>query len=873
MKPSGVFALALCLSAGAQAAGEDAAKLIEEFTGRSEARKRSPQVLSADCAKVVDALLGDLGAAELSKRAAARGKLERICHHLGRPGAEEHRLAICKAMAARLGPTTPRLARVWLLRMLQHVGRAEAAAAVAGLLAETDAQVRECARRALQANTSPEAGAALRAELGRPGKAPWKAAVVSALGYRRDAAAVGAIGKLLGQPDASLASAAAAALGKIGGLDAAKALAAALGKAPAEVRPAVVDACLLCGDHFLSAGRKREAAAIYEKLYVPAEAARVRIAALRGLVSAEPDKAVPRVMELFVSKDPQARASAGVFVREVPGAAATKAFAAQLAKLAPSGQVLLLAALAARGDPAAGPAVIRAGGGKDEKVRAAALSALGTLGDASAVEPLARAAAAGSRPEQAAARRSLARLKGSEVDRAILARMPKAEPKVRVELIAALGARRTTAAAPALLAAAKDADGAVRSAALAALGKLAGEKELPALLGLLTKAPDDAERRTAQKAVAAACGRVQDKEKCASAVLAALASAPPAGKCALLSILPNMPTSKALAAVLRATKDKDKAVCDAAVRALTDWPDAAATGDLLAFARGSKSQIHKVLALRAYVRLLGTGGGTGEALVRQYAAAMNLADRREEKKLVLAGLAGVPHVAALRLVEPYLAEKSLQAEAQAAVVSIGRTIGGQHEQLVVPLLEKVRETAGNPRLRKAAGDALSQIQRYKDYILTWRLCGPYAVKGKSGPDLLEIAFAPERPDAGEVKWRPATAGAKGGEPWMVDLGRLVGGEHRAVYLRATITSPQATAATLEIGSDDGIKVWLNGRVVHTHNVSRAVRPGDDKVKVNLAQGANLLMIKVFNGAGPWAVCARVVGPQGGPIRGLRTSAE
>jgi hypothetical protein len=41
---------------------------------------------------------------------------------------------------------------------------------------------------------------------------------------------------------------------------------------------------------------------------------------------------------------------------------------------------------------------------------------------------------------------------------------------------------------------------------------------------------------------------------------------------------------------------------------------------------------------------------------------------------------------------------------------------------------------------------------------------------------------------------------------------------------------------LELGSDDGVKVWLNQKLVHAKNVARALRPGSDKVNVALNAG-------------------------------------
>lgn len=61
-----------------------------------------------------------------------------------------------------------------------------------------------------------------------------------------------------------------------------------------------------------------------------------------------------------------------------------------------------------------------------------------------------------------------------------------------------------------------------------------------------------------------------------------------------------------------------------------------------------------------------------------------------------------------------------------------------------------------------------------------------------------------------------------------------------------IDTHEATETTLLLGSNDSIKVWLNGEVVHDNNVGRAVQPNQDKVKVDLRKGQNDLLVKVVN---------------------------
>lgn len=69
------------------------------------------------------------------------------------------------------------------------------------------------------------------------------------------------------------------------------------------------------------------------------------------------------------------------------------------------------------------------------------------------------------------------------------------------------------------------------------------------------------------------------------------------------------------------------------------------------------------------------------------------------------------------------------------------------------------------------------------------------------------------------------------------------------YFAATLDSAASQPAVLSIGSDDGIQVWLNGEKVHDAKVTRALTPGEDKVKVELKPGKNLLLLKLDQGNG------------------------
>ena len=107
----------------------------------------------------------------------------------------------------------------------------------------------------------------------------------------------------------------------------------------------------------------------------------------------------------------------------------------------------------------------------------------------------------------------------------------------------------------------------------------------------------------------------------------------------------------------------------------------------------------------------------------------------------------------------------------------------------------------------------------------------------------------------------------------MELDKVLGGNNRAAYLRNKVWSDKNQKVLMELGSDDGIKVWLNDQLVHARNVNRSLTPDEDKVKVTLKRGWNRLLLKVTQGSGEWAVCVRLRGLDGKKLKGLKVQAK
>jgi hypothetical protein len=309
----------------------------------------------------------------------------------------------------------------------------------------------------------------------------------------------------------------------------------------------------------------------------------------------------------------------------------------------------------------------------------------------------------------------------------------------------------------------------------------------------------------------------------------------------------------------------------AAIRAFSDWPNDAPREDLLSVAQASRNQTEKILALRGFVRLVGLDSSRAIAQTLQlYQTAMQLAPDIDTKRAVLSGLASQKELAALEMAAKYFGDANLNAEAVAAVVKIAETTSRTAPSATRMIFEKALDAAYNEPLREQAKKVFEEIARYEDFITAWMVSGPYTAKEVS---LFEHAFAPEKPSDASTSWSKLQFEIDPDEPWLVPLDKILGGDNRVAYLRAMLWSDKAQPARLELGSNDGVKAWLNGELVHGNNVNRGVTPGEDRVAIALKEGENVLLLKIIQNSGRWGACARVRGSAGEHLEGVRVMVD
>ena len=153
----------------------------------------------------------------------------------------------------------------------------------------------------------------------------------------------------------------------------------------------------------------------------------------------------------------------------------------------------------------------------------------------------------------------------------------------------------------------------------------------------------------------------------------------------------------------------------------------------------------------------------------------------------------------------------------------------------------------------------------RHFVREWNLAAPFQAADMD--DLLTV-YPPEN----ETDLKASYAG-KNGTPagWRVvqaddsgyvDLSRLVQPNEQVVaYALAYVLSPDDRDTYALLGSDDGVRVWLNGTLVHSHPSYRGAAPDQDRFPVRLQKGRNKVLVKVLQGAGGWGFYFRLADPK------------
>jgi hypothetical protein len=139
-----------------------------------------------------------------------------------------------------------------------------------------------------------------------------------------------------------------------------------------------------------------------------------------------------------------------------------------------------------------------------------------------------------------------------------------------------------------------------------------------------------------------------------------------------------------------------------------------------------------------------------------------------------------------------------------------------------------------------------KILKKDDFVSKWQVSGPLSKK-----------------DVGDLKYKSVWEEISMGDRGYVDLTDHFEEEDCVAYLKTSFQSPKEQAVMFEIGSDDGIKVWLNGDLVHQNKIEEDHNQGENVVEVTLKDGLNEVLLLVN-----WGTSLVITDLEANPLEGL-----
>jgi len=160
------------------------------------------------------------------------------------------------------------------------------------------------------------------------------------------------------------------------------------------------------------------------------------------------------------------------------------------------------------------------------------------------------------------------------------------------------------------------------------------------------------------------------------------------------------------------------------------------------------------------------------------------------------------------------------------------------------------------------------------FMNKWMVLGPIKIdktgakpdenkqKAAFETDLLTNVVIPPKKSLPNVKlgdttyaWKPAKF-----DDGIIDFDKLFNQlDFSMAYALAEIKMDNPAKILVGIGSDDAIKIFLNGKLVHNNWIARALSADDDLLMLDLKKGSNQILVKVQDMEYDWTFCIRKLG--------------
>jgi alpha-galactosidase len=156
----------------------------------------------------------------------------------------------------------------------------------------------------------------------------------------------------------------------------------------------------------------------------------------------------------------------------------------------------------------------------------------------------------------------------------------------------------------------------------------------------------------------------------------------------------------------------------------------------------------------------------------------------------------------------------------------------------------------------------AQKQRVADYVGSFHVIGPFKAPGEkvdldfrtpiddelARTGTVDLAASHKAGDT-PLKWKKASAGKNGAVDLIAACGRV---DWAVAFACVDVEDVHGREVELRLGSDDGARVWVNGKQVFTHDVGRGYSADSDRFTAYLKPGTNRIVVKITQYVGGWS---------------------
>lgn len=317
--------------------------------------------------------------AEPGAMMAAQSALERIVFQSTRPGASAERLAVEKALLARLQKPVPEHVQRLLLRLLTVVGTSQSVPTLQKMLGNR--QWREAARMALERIPGREATVALERAFAQATEPAWKSALLMALGERQEPSSAPLVLQALGATQPEVRLTAILVAGDFPNPNIQRALQSLAQKGSAREREAAQQSLARLADRLRRSGATGQAANLARWLYENGSTSALRSAGLTTLARIGNADSMNLLVKALDHPNPALANTAYALLQEIkmPGLAEALVTHLQATQGETRRRVIDLLGYQTTASSVVLPALLKAFNEQDVEVKVAALRAIGRL--------------------------------------------------------------------------------------------------------------------------------------------------------------------------------------------------------------------------------------------------------------------------------------------------------------------------------------------------------------------------------------------------------------------------------------------------------------------------------------------------------------